>query len=141
MESQYEGTSKVLLDSWTPTHQTDIPAYIKASTWATYPNLVSTNTISNSTDGQRISRWVEDASYIRVKNITLGYTIPGSFTERYGILKFKAFVSATNFLTATKYTGFDPEVSSFNGNDAQLGVDYNNYPTAKTITFGINLTF
>jgi len=141
MESQYEGTSKVLLDSWTPTHQTDIPAYIKASTWATYPNLVSTNTISNSTDGQRISRWVEDASYIRVKNITLGYTIPGSFTERYGILKFKAFVSATNFLTATKYTGYDPEVSSFNGNDAQLGVDYNNYPTAKTITFGINLTF
>jgi len=141
IESQYEGTSKALLNSWTPTHQTDIPAYIKASTWATYPNLVSTNTISNSSDAQRISRWVEDASYIRVKNITLGYTLPGSLTERYGILKFKAFVSATNFLTATKYTGFDPEVSSFNGNDAQLGVDYNNYPTAKTMTFGINLTF
>jgi len=140
-ESQYEGTSKVLLNSWTPTNQTNIPAFIKASTWATYPNLVSTNTIANGTDGNRTSRWVEDGSYVRLKNITLGYTIPSSKLERFGIAKLRGYVSATNLLTITKYVGYDPEVSNFNGNDAQIGVDYNNYPTAKVITFGFNITF
>jgi hypothetical protein len=84
---------------------------------------------------------VEDGSYIRLKNITLGYSFPNTVLEKCGITKFRAYVSATNLLTITKYVGYDPEVSNFNGNDAQIGVDYNNYPTAKTITFGINLTF
>ena len=139
-ESQYEGTSTRLLDSWTPTNQnTTIPAYIKASTWATYPNLVST--ISLGGDAERSQRYVEDASYLRIKNITLGYNLPASTLAKYRIAKIKVFLSATNFFTFTKYTGFDPEVSSFNGNDAQMGVDLATYPTAKTATLGINLTF
>ena len=142
MEGQSAGTSKALLNSWTTTNQnTDSPGYIKASTWATFTGLISTNTISNSSDAQRISRWVEDASYIRIKNIVLGYSLPASLLGKYGISRIKFSVSATNMFTFTKYKGFDPEVSSFNGNDAQRGVDYNNYPSAKTISFGVNLTF
>jgi len=99
------------------------------------------STISLGGDAQRSERWVEDASYVRVKNITLGYTLPSNLLEKYGISRVKVYGSATNMFTITKYTGYDPEVSSFNDNDAQIGIDLGTYPTAKTITFGINLTF
>jgi len=139
-ESQYAGTSTRLLDSWTPTHEnTNVPGYINGSTWNSHPELVST--ISLGGDAQRSQRWVEDASYVRVKNITLGYTLPSNLLEKYGISRVKVYGSATNMFTITKYTGYDPEVSSFNDNDAQIGIDLGTYPTAKTITFGINLTF
>ncbi len=53
----------------------------------------------------------------------------------------RVFVSATNLFTITKYSGYDPEVSSYNENDASVGIDVGNYPSAKTFTFGIDVTF
>lgn len=138
-ESQWEGTSTALLNSWTTTNQnTNVPGFINNSV-TNNPNLVSTINIGG--DAERSQRWVEDASYIRLKNITLGYTIPNSLLAKWGINKLKVFVSATNLITLTKYSGFDPEVSSFNGNDAQMGVDLSTYPTAITTSLGINITF
>jgi len=53
----------------------------------------------------------------------------------------RAFISGVNLITITDHTGYDPEVSSYNGSDAQIGVDFNNYPQSKIVTVGVNLSF
>ncbi len=70
-----------------------------------------------------MSRWVEDGSYLRLKNINLSYSLPKSITDKMRINTVRAFVSAANLITITNYSGYDPEVSSYNANDAQIGVD------------------
>ncbi|MEP7259286.1 MAG: hypothetical protein ABI687_12875, partial [Flavitalea sp.] len=95
----------------------------------------------NISGDQRIQRWVEDASYLRLKNITIGYVVPKRITNKLNISNIRAFISATNLLTSTKYTGYDPETSAYNGNDAQIGVDFSNYPQSKIINIGLNLSF
>lgn len=140
LEKGSEGTSSRLLDRWTPDNQdTDVPAFIDQNT-RSEAALVSTIKLGSGDSG-RLERWVEDASYVRLKNITLAYNIPSSLLERIGLKSVKTYVSASNLLTITNYTGYDPEVSAYNGNDAQIGVDISNYPTAKTFTFGIDLSF
>jgi TonB-linked SusC/RagA family outer membrane protein len=140
LERASEGTSARLLDRWTPENQnTDVPAFTDV---VTRQNAKLTSTIKfGSGDNERLSRWVEDGSYIRLKNVTLAYNIPKSLLTKINIAKVRTFVSGTNLLTLTKYTGYDPEVSAYNGNDAQIGVDLSNYPTAKIITFGIEVSF
>lgn len=138
--SASEGTSTRLLDRWSPENQnTDVPAFIDE---VTRRNAGLSSKIQlGSGDNGRLSRWVEDGSYARLKNVTLAYNIPKSLLTKIGLAKVRTFVSGTNLLTLTKYTGYDPEVSAYNGNDAQIGVDLSNYPTAKTITFGIEVSF
>jgi TonB-linked SusC/RagA family outer membrane protein len=138
LESPGEGTSARLLDRWTPDNQnTDVPAFIDQRT-REQSGLKSKVSISGD---QRNQRWVEDASYVRLKNITLGYSFPRSVTGKLGLSNLRTFISATNLITLTKYTGYDPEVSSYTGNDAQFGVDFSNYPQAKIINFGLNVSF
>jgi TonB-linked SusC/RagA family outer membrane protein len=138
MENPGEGTSARLLDRWTPENQnTDVPAFIEAKT---REQAHLTNKVMVSGD-QRSGRWVEDGSYIRLKNINLTYTLPRSLTDRWHLSTIRAFVSATNLITITKYTGYDPEVSSYNANDAQIGVDFSNYPQSKIFNAGLNVSF
>lgn len=138
LENPNEGSSKRLLDRWTPENQnTDIPAFTEAKT---REQAALTSTIKISGD-QRLSRWVEDASYIRLKNITLGYNVPRSTISRLHVTNIRVFVSATNFITITNYTGYDPETSAYNTNDAQIGVDFSNYPQSKIINAGLNVSF
>ncbi len=138
MENPGEGTSARLLDRWTPENQnTDVPGFIDGKT---REEAGLTNKIAIGGD-QRISRWVEDGSYLRLKNITLSYNIPRSITDKIRLSNLRAFVSATNLITLTKYTGYDPEVSSYNANDAQIGVDFSNYPQSKIFNFGLNVSF
>lgn len=134
------GTSQRLLDRWTPQNQdSDIPALIDQKT-REEANLVTT--ISFPTSGGNVnSRWVEDASYIRLKNITLGYNFPKSFTDRISLRSLRMYVGATNLITITGYKGYDPEVSSYTGNDAQIGTDYNNYPQSKIFNIGLDVSF
>ena len=140
LENPTEGTSVRLLDRWTEGNQdTDVPAFIDAVTRQN-ANLVSKVSLGSG-DGGRLQRYVEDGSYVRLKNVTLGYSLPSGLIDRIGVTKIRAYVSGTNFITLTKYTGYDPEVSAYNSNDAMIGVDLSNYPTAKTITFGIDVTF
>jgi TonB-linked SusC/RagA family outer membrane protein len=84
-------------------------------------------------------RWIEDGSYMRLKNVTFSYTIPKAITSRAGISRLRAYVSGENLLTFTHYTGYDPEVNSYSG--LQVGVDEGSYPQSRTVVFGLNLEF
>ncbi len=78
------------------------------------------------------NRFIEDGSYLRIKNLTLGYTLPHHFTERVHFSSIRIYASCMNLATFTKYTGFDPEVGA-------NGVDYSVYPVTRTFSVGINL--
>ncbi len=89
---------------------------------------------------QRSSRFLEDGSYGRLKNLTLGYTFSPSLSKRLGMSSARFYVSGQNLFTWTKYSGFDPEVSTdFTVNNA--GVDQGAIPQMKTITVGLNVNF
>ncbi len=123
-----DGTSGVynattdMLDRWTPTHtDTDVA---KA---ANRPMFVS-------------SRWVEDASYIRLENITVGYSFSKKILEKIKIRQLRIFVSAQSPLIFTNYKGFDPEVNWGSGN-RNIGLDYGSYINTKSYTAGLNIGF
>ena len=82
--------------------------------------------------------YVYDGSYLRLKNIELGYTLPANLTKKVFINRLRVYVSAENLLTFTKYHGFDPEISS---GGTSLGVDYGVYPQARVWRVGFNLEF
>ena len=79
-------------------------------------------------------RFVEDGSYLRVKNITFGYTVPARIIQKAKMSSARIYVSGTNLFTFTDYSGFDPEVSV-------NGIDLNTYPVTKTYSLGVNISF
>ncbi|WP_420146732.1 SusC/RagA family TonB-linked outer membrane protein [Spirosoma sp.] len=86
------------------------------------------------------SRFLEDGSFVRLKNVTLSYNVPTVFINNKATLR--VFASATNLLTITKYKGPDPESARVgSGTDTAIGIDYGSYPNAKQYTLGINLGF
>ncbi|MBA7556226.1 hypothetical protein ES705_48925 [subsurface metagenome] len=85
--------------------------------------------------------YIEDGSYIRLRTVSLGYTFNKALTNRYGITRFRLYVSATNLFTLTKYSGYDPSVNTSTLNGQRLGYDYSAYPLPRTIMFGVNLDF
>lgn len=87
------------------------------------------------------SKTVEDGSYLRLKTISLGYNIPQSVLKKYKIKSFRLYASAQNLITWTKYTGLDPEVNTYNSSVLTGGFDYSPYPRAKTVVFGVNVSF
>ena len=87
------------------------------------------------------SRYLEDGSFIRLKNVSLGYTIPESVTSKWHISKVRANISASNLLTFTNYRGLDPEVSSQGGNQNTAGYDWATVPQPRTVQVGLNVTF
>ena len=80
--------------------------------------------------------YIQDGSYLRLKNITLGYTLPTMLTNKIGINRLRIYGRAENLFTWTKYWGFDPEIGS---GSTSLGVDYGVYPQARTFTIGFNI--
>ena len=81
--------------------------------------------------------YIQDGSYLRLKNITLGYTLPRSITNKINISRLRIYARAENLITWTKYWGFDPEIGS---GSTSLGVDYGVYPQARTYTIGFNVS-
>ncbi|WP_229738539.1 SusC/RagA family TonB-linked outer membrane protein [Parapedobacter pyrenivorans] len=81
--------------------------------------------------------YLEDGSYLRIKTLQLGYTLPTSLTGKIGLRKIRAYASSNNLFTFTKYTGYDPEVGG--GSDV-WGIDTGVYPQARSFLFGLNLT-
>jgi TonB-linked SusC/RagA family outer membrane protein len=132
LETMYQPdntTRSAFAAAWTPTHtNTDVPA-IGSESQYTYS-----------------SRWVEDASFLRVQNIALGYSLPSSVTNMLKISKCRFYISLQNMFILTKYSGFDPEVtwnpagSTLVGNVFR-GMDYDTYPRTRNYTMGINITF
>lgn len=95
--------------------------------------------VGDSSDNWKSSDlYVYDGSYLRLKNIELGYTLPDKIAHSVQISRLRLFVSAENLLTFTKYHGFDPEISS---GGTSLGVDYGVYPQARVWRIGFNLEF
>lgn len=85
------------------------------------------------------SYFIEDGSFLRCNDITIGYTLPKDLTKRIGISKARFYVSASNLFIITDYTGYDPEVDIQTG--LTCGMDYNRYPRSRSFVFGTNITF
>jgi TonB-linked SusC/RagA family outer membrane protein len=87
------------------------------------------------------SRYVENASFLRLKNITLGYNLPKSIASKIHSSQIKVYISAANLATWTKYTGFDPEVSRNEQSTLGQGIDYSIYPSSKSFLAGLSISF
>ena len=85
------------------------------------------------------SFFVEDADFVRLKNIQIGYTLPSSFSDKFGMDSFRVYLQGSNILTITDYDGFDPEVIS--NDNLSLGIDFNTFPIAEVYTLGVNIKF
>lgn len=123
-EGMYDGKNQStrVLDRWRiPGQITDVP---KANF-----------NIKNST------YFVEDGSYLRVKNVALSYNVKAAVLTRWGINRLQPYVSATNLLTWTNYSGMDPEVNQWGNSGAVQGIDWGTYPQSRSFVFGINVEF
>lgn len=105
----------------------------------TMPALQRTDANANYT---RVSDLlVEDASYIRLQNISVGYTFPRNWMRKIYLQNLRVYFSAQNVHTWTKYKGLDPEVGAMYGDALMTGVDYGRYPSPRIYTFGLNVSF
>lgn len=96
--------------------------------------------IDGSSNNLRISsRYIEDGSYLRLKNIQLGFTLPKEIASRISVEKARIYIGASNLLTFTKYEGFDPEIGATSNLD--IGIDRGTYPQPRTYLIGLNLKF
>ncbi|RNC63977.1 SusC/RagA family TonB-linked outer membrane protein [Proteiniphilum sp. X52] len=87
------------------------------------------------------SRFVEDGSYLRVKNITLSYDFMPSLLKKIHLSRLQVYATAQNLFTLTRYSGYDPEVNAYGGHAVAMGVDYGTYPQSKAVVFGFNMEF
>ncbi|WP_423149200.1 SusC/RagA family TonB-linked outer membrane protein [Rubrolithibacter danxiaensis] len=140
------GKSKALLTAWEPVDRSAPRGqWVASNPNATTPVAESASTISNS--GAMNSYYVEDASFLKMRSLQIGYTIPATALSRLGISRLRVYVQGANLFTITKYSGMDPELVPSSGNlggdqqSAGFGVDYGNYPNnQKSFLFGVNLT-
>jgi len=107
---------------------------------ASNEQLWSLNSGNNIAISDALDYYLEDASFLRVNNITLGYTLPSELSKKAFINKLRVYVTLNNVHTFTKYSGYDAEVAS-SGSIISRGVDNSAYPRAKSFVAGINLTF
>ena len=87
------------------------------------------------------SRYLEDGSFVRVKNVSLGYNLPKKWITRYGVGNVRVYASATNLYTLTRYSGPDPEVSTLDGSTTAQGIDFFTFPQVKTVFGGLTIGF
>ncbi|MDQ2770082.1 MAG: SusC/RagA family protein, partial [Bacteroidota bacterium] len=87
------------------------------------------------------SAYVESGSFLRLNNLTLGYTLPKSLTQAVKLTTVRFYATASNLYTFTKYSGYDPEVNARRSSPLSPGLDYAAYPRSRAFLFGLNLTF
>lgn len=119
-------------DSWTPeNHNATAPIQEAEGSF-------STTTVPNS-------YYVEDGSYLRAKNVQLGYTLPAGFTGKYGVERLRIYIQGANLFTITNYSGVDPEITGYNTDGtiktSNFGIDEGNYPNMRQYLFGVNVSF
>ncbi|WP_048825717.1 SusC/RagA family TonB-linked outer membrane protein [Hymenobacter sp. DG25B] len=126
MDEALNQTTRVL-NRWTPTNtNTDVPRAI----------------LGDPAKNNRVSdRFIEDGSYVRLKNLTLAYGLPMSVLQKTGISGIRVYVTGQNLITWTDYSGYDPEVSADPFSSTGFGRDLGVYPQARTYTVGLNATF
>ena len=115
------------------------------SAWnATKPSIGATGRVSRCGADSRMnlemSDWyVENGSYVRLKNLTIGYTLPSEWTKKITINNLRFFVAAQNLFTITGYSGLDPEIGEINNSPLYKGCDMGFYPQPRTFMFGLSL--
>ncbi len=131
-EKTYDGTGNVW--NWF-----EDPTNVQvANKGATLPRA----TTGDPNDNDRLSdRYIEDGSYLRVKNITLGYTFPKTFLQKTRIENLRVQVNIQNLLTFTKYTGYDPEIGASTASVNVMGLDNGRYPSPTAYSLGVSVTF
>ena len=92
--------------------------------------------LGNLYNNRHSSRFIEDGSFLRIKNLTVGYTIPAQKIERYKVKNLRVYASATNLFTLTAYSGGDPEVSTLDGSISAQGTDFFTLPQVRTVMLG-----
>ncbi len=124
--ADYKNQSITVLNRWRkPGDITTIP---RASFGSSHNSRVST-------------RFIEDASYLRFKAITLSYNLSDNIVNKLGIASFKIYATGENMFTITNYSGFDPEVNAYGGSNTIRGIDFGTYPQTRNLIFGLNITF
>jgi TonB-linked SusC/RagA family outer membrane protein len=119
---QGQKSKKLLYESWTPDRtDTDVP--------------MATNNANFSTNQTVCSYYMEDGSFLRMKNLQLGYTLPSSVLSKINVKSLRLYVQTVNVFTLTKYSGMDPELG---GDDRAFGSDTGSYPNVKQVIFGLN---
>jgi len=129
LESQSDPLNQTtrVLNHWSPTNtNTDVPRPVRND-----PN--GNNRFSN--------RWLEDGSYVRLKNLTLAYNVPAALSQHAALKNVRVYLTAQNLVTWTRYTGYDPEVSADPFSTTGFGRDYGVYPQSRTYTVGLNANF
>lgn len=116
---------------------TVLDRYTAANTTGT----ISRFTGSNKNNTSVSDRFVENGSYLRIQNISIGYNVPKNIAKKILMTNLKVYVSAQNLYTFTKYTGYDPEIGSFNRSILQMNIDNGHYPNPRSFTAGINAEF
>lgn len=121
------GQAATTLNRWTP-----------SKTNTTMPRAV----FGDPNNNRRTStRWIEDGSFVRLKNVLLTYDFPSTVLQRTKLSSLRFFLQAENLYTWTKYSGLDPEVSTFSVTNTAPGTDFLTYPQARTFTLGLNIGF
>ena len=125
-QTQNERTNQLaeVADRWTPTNASNrVPSakgYVK---------------------NELYSRFIEDGSFLRLKNVTLGYTLPVNWTKKAYISKLRVYASGQNLFCISGYSGYDPEVSTASNSPMTPGLDWGAYPKSRVITFGLDIQF
>lgn len=123
----YQNQLAEAMDYWSPENVS-----------ASNPRLLNSITHANIMISDR---YVEKGDYLRLQNVTLGYTMSPNFSSQLNLSRFRVYVTAQNLFTVTNYSGYDPEIGSFNQNVLLTGIDNGRYPSSKTYLFGVNLDF
>jgi len=126
MNNAYYNQSVDVLDRYTVTN-----------TDGSLPRFTNTNTNNTAMS----DRYIEDGTYLRIQNITLGYRVPQNIAQKVKMSSLRAYVSVQNLMTFTKYTGYDPEVGVYNNSIRLMNVDMGHYPNPRTIMCGVNVEF
>lgn len=126
MTSVYDNQLTTVMDRYTATN-TDgkLPRY---NQW-------------NGNNTKISDRYIEDGTYLRLQNISLGYNLPAKWIGRAKMTSARIYVSGQNIFTITNYSGYDPELGSYNNNVLTQNIDYGHYPNARSITIGANIEF
>ena len=127
-DTEYKFMNPDYLNRWSPTNTGSTQQKLPTGTEYYKTNVAS--------------QYIEDGSFFKISNITLGYTLPNQLANKLSIGKLRVYASVNNVVTFTKYSGLDPEMSATTqGSDAVSGIDAYSYPMARTWTFGLKANF
>jgi TonB-linked SusC/RagA family outer membrane protein len=138
----FNGTKTTIRTPTTANHDMEVLSrWQKPGDVTNVPRLVFGDNISNGSRDFVISESVEKADFIKLRNLSIGYTIPDILSSKIGVSKVRFYSSVLNAFVITKYTGFDPEISSNKNSTGTPSVDFHSPPMARTFTFGLNIVF